>query len=278
MVEAPRTITTDVKAAFRVQETVEASRAGDTLAKNHLARNLFNRLYKYYLPGFPDLAEDLAQVATMKIITNIETFDQEHGRGSYTQNFWGWSFTIARNVLTDYTRRQKLELLLINENQKAPDSDTDSKVVDISREEFTERLKRWIMENLKQEEMRRAVTYLAADGLKNSEISQRMGIPPESVKVHLCYGRKKVEDGFLHSLGLKRTSSNRDNLRRLDLAARSNQLPAIKIMNFWYSTEDAITDYLNKHPQKQQEEWGDLLPAYQNLTNAEYYLLYKALD
>lgn len=257
--------------SLNIPEIVEKSKSGEVDAKNILGSHLIAKLSPLAQRRIPEKADDLVQESLIRIFSNLDNFDPEWGKGSYTQNFYAWSFVIAKNVLIDEIRRQKQETELYDDIEASePQRAKESEI--LSKEEFEKKLKEWIMDNLPPGN-ERTVTYLAAGGLKNKEVTNLTRMPLGSVKVRLHHGRKKTEEGFLFPLGLRRTSSYQEEYSRLSSASLVGYLPAIQVLHLWYTTDDAVIEYLKKHPREQKEVWGDLLPATKYLTSKEYSLL-----
>lgn len=76
---------------------------GDADAGNEAFTYFSPLLYRFFLTrtAHRDLAEDLTQDVFFKIISKIDSFDEEKG------NFPGWVWQIARNTLIDYFREKK---------------------------------------------------------------------------------------------------------------------------------------------------------------------------
>lgn len=89
------------------------------------------KIFRFFLArtSHRETAEDLSQEVFLKIVSKIETFNEESG------NFLGWVWQIARNTLIDYYREKKpLPLLspeLMIEETHYPDFAEREKVNEI---------------------------------------------------------------------------------------------------------------------------------------------------
>lgn len=78
-------------------------RRGDVGAGEEAFTYFSPLLYRFFLTrtAHPTVSEDLVQDVFFKIISKIDTFDEEKG------NFPGWVWQIARNTLIDFYREKK---------------------------------------------------------------------------------------------------------------------------------------------------------------------------
>lgn len=74
---------------------------------NQYKDKIFSYFY-YNLRNNRELAEDLTSDTFMKWYEKIDTYDNQY-------NFSTWIFTIARNKLIDYYRKEKVEVSIDNE-------------------------------------------------------------------------------------------------------------------------------------------------------------------
>lgn len=271
--EKPVSETTEDISRENLPDVVERAKLGSPNDQNLLAAHLTPKFVRYYSSRVPGEAEDFTQESLVKIIEKLKTFDPSWGKGSYAQNFHGWVYTIARNVLVDHSRRQKQEVRLDKEFE-ASQLPTEGVPEDlVSPDDFVKKLKLWTNDNIKSEQKSRVVEHALA-GLKNSEISGLTGIDERVVKVQLHRARKQLEEEFLYPLGLKRVSNYQIN--KLFHASRQEGMPAIKILHLWYTTDEMVKGYLSKHPQKPSnanKETSGMIPVRQGTTLQEYALL-----
>lgn len=91
------------------------------------------KIFSFFMArtGHIETSEDLSQEVFLKIVSKIETFNEESG------NFLGWVWQIARNTLIDYYRGKKpLPLLspeLMVKDAHSPDYADKEKVDEIIR-------------------------------------------------------------------------------------------------------------------------------------------------
>jgi RNA polymerase sigma-70 factor (ECF subfamily) len=142
-----------------------------------------------YLTGDPILAEDIVQEVSLKAIRGQDTFRQN-------ADFRPWIFTILRNTLTDYYRRQNI--------QPAPLS-LEADDLDIPTDELPDhRLFEYVLdEEIEQalselpQEMRLAVLLADVEEFSYQEIATVLDWPLGSVMSRLYRGRQKLRQRLL---------------------------------------------------------------------------------
>ena len=182
--------------------TIRRAKSGDVSAFTELIESHQTRLYRFLLRicGRPDLAEDIVQDAFVRVLGNIERFDERY-------RFSTWLFTIARR-------------LLINNLQKnRPRSESDwiasceGDAVN-GTEHVTDREGRLATAEMLDEaldvltpQQREVVVLYHHKEHSVHEISSLLGIPPGTVKSHLHRARRRMRDWI---------SSNKQFLDRAD--------------------------------------------------------------
>ncbi len=89
-----------------LMELVERSKKGEAEAFGELYESMVGRIYRYifYKVGEVEAAEDLTQEVFVRVYRKLRQF-----RGG---SFWAWVYTVAKNLVTDYYRKQKPEVEL----------------------------------------------------------------------------------------------------------------------------------------------------------------------
>lgn len=166
---------------------------GDTRAMRLLYRKYKNLLFGMILSILKNReeAEDCLQEVFTQVWEKAAMFDAEKGR-AYT-----FIVTIARNKAIDRTRSRafkdsKKEDHIINDFTLSPESNTNNPHEDL---EFSERAV-MVKNALKQlSEKEREVIYVSYfNGLSQSEISEKKGIPLGTVKYRMRQGMIKLRE------------------------------------------------------------------------------------
>ncbi len=158
----------------------------------------FGRLYETYLPGIYRFvyyrvgerapAEDLTSDIFTRALTAFGRFD------SRKASFATWIYTIARNTLTDYFRKQAREKTL----DEAEESDIPSAAMpvdeELAREEEFRVLHR-CLRRLKTREQE-IISLKFSSGMTNREIAAVTGISETNVGTILCRTVRKLRDDF----------------------------------------------------------------------------------
>lgn len=143
-----------------------------------------------YLTGDPLLAEDIVQEVSLKAI---------QGQAAFKKNaaFRPWLFTILRNTITDYFRRQSrrpttLSLEADDAPEVAVDEPLDSRLLEYVLDEEIEQA----LQEL-PEEMRLAVLLADVEEFSYQEIAEVLAWPLGSVMSRLHRGRGKLRARLL---------------------------------------------------------------------------------
>lgn len=176
------------------QEMALVSRAasGDQRAFNALVECYQRRLYNYCyrMVGNADDACDVTQEAFVRAYRNIESF-------RVGEPFLPWMYRIAHNLCIDHLRRKPNNLSLdveVEEGREPGNTDGDPEAA--VQESETRRLVSEAIAGLPPKY--RAVMMLRhGQGMPLEEIAEALGLPLNTVKVHLFrardHMRKKLE-------------------------------------------------------------------------------------
>lgn len=169
------------------QRVIRKAAAGDRDAAEALIRAHQKSVYAYLLrmSGRPDIAEDIAQEAFVRVLTNLHRFDPRY-------RFSTWLFTIARRLYVNAAQKFK------------PTFDTD--IVDGWRS-GDERPERPVEDRevgeVTRQELERALLSLSPQQREVlilfhqlewpiALIATHVGMPEGTVKSHLHRGRRKM--------------------------------------------------------------------------------------
>lgn len=180
----------------QVEELVERSKQGHTLAFDQLVNLYKDRIYNYVarMVHDPIEAEDIAQEAFVKAYRNLPSF-----RGAST--FQTWLYRIASNLTIDSVRRRRrrentcsLDAPLdTDEGQMAreqEDASTPGPVRDLETAELQRQVHRAITQL--SPKLRSVVVLYELQGLSYEEIADILGCPLGTVKSRLFNARMEL--------------------------------------------------------------------------------------
>jgi len=173
------------------QSLIELAVAGDRSAAERLIRAHQASLYAYLLrlSGRADVAEDIAQDAFVRVLTNLERFDPRF-------RFSTWLFTIAKRLYVN--ANQKYRPVYDSETVGSWKADGDDQALqwmtDDARGEVQDAIGR-ALSGL-TEEQREIIVLFHQQEWPISLIAEYMGMPEGTVKSHLHRGRKKMRRYF----------------------------------------------------------------------------------
>jgi len=166
---------------------IRRANRGDKAAAGELIRAHQNSLYAYLLrlSGRPDVAEDIAQDAFVRVLTNLHRFDPRY-------RFSTWLFTIAKRLYVN--ANQKLKPRYDSEivgaargNGSAPGaSTTNDEIWGAARDTLQDAL-----EQLNPEQ-RDIVLLFHQQGWPIAFIADHKDMPEGTVKSHLHRARSKM--------------------------------------------------------------------------------------
>lgn len=158
-----------------------------TIDLTYIFNTYYKRVYNYnyYRTHNQAVAEDLTSITFEKVLSHIQSYKPEKAE------FEVWLFTIARNVINDYFRKQK----------KYPwDSDemvfeTISNGESLDNYVIANEEKTYLVEAIKKlkDRERTLVAYKYGAGLMNKEIANIMGMKEKTISVILYRTLQKLK-------------------------------------------------------------------------------------
>ena len=128
------------------------------------------------------IAEDVMQDAFIKAFKNIKNYKNEVAFGA-------WLKRIVINQSIDYLKKNKLELVAINDDVTTKVEDDDWKVEsDISVDEIVETI------NGLKEKYRLVLTLYLLEGYDHQEISTILNITENTSRTHLLRGKRILKE------------------------------------------------------------------------------------
>lgn len=147
---------------------------------NLYCQAMINVAFRYVKERF--LAEDIMQIAFVKAFKNIHNYKNEVAFGA-------WLKRIVINQSIDQLKKNKLELVSINEEITSIKQDDNWQVEDeVSIEEIISEIN-----NLK-EKYRLVLSLYLLEGYDHSEISEILNITVNTSRTHLLRGKKILKE------------------------------------------------------------------------------------
>ncbi|HUQ50023.1 MAG TPA: sigma-70 family RNA polymerase sigma factor [Terriglobales bacterium] len=172
--------------------------AGDSSAWEEIVRSHNRRIYNicYRFTNSPDDAEDLTQEVFIKIYRTLSSYDLDKGA------FTTWTTTVARNLLVDHFRKNKLDRLTdsmdastssdedgqtlgeqIQDDKPSPDASLATKE--------TQKMVQIALQKLSPE-LREAVILRDLQDMDYREIALALKVPEGTVKSRINRGRTEL--------------------------------------------------------------------------------------
>lgn len=181
----------------RERALVRQAVAGRSSAFNALVECYQRRLYLYCyrMLGNADDASDAVQEAFVRAWRNIATFRTE-------QPFSPWLYRIAHNVCIDGLRRRPNALSLDVEMSEGRDpADRAAGPEEAAEAAETRRMIRAAIADL-PEKYRAVMLLRHGQGMSLDEIAEALGLPLNTVKVHLFRARERMRGRLSETLDL----------------------------------------------------------------------------
>jgi len=159
-----------------------------------LSEDIFTKIYLQYCKPIYNFirfklnnsheAEELTSDIFEKVIAKYHTFNDKKG------NFEVWIFSIAKNTLNDYFRKQYRNKSYLVENiEELPSHETDPQNMLSLDEETAEIIESLSVLNDKEKTI---VSLKYGSRLKNKDIAKLMGLSEKNIGVILCRSIKKL--------------------------------------------------------------------------------------
>ena len=172
---------------------VHRAQAGDAAARDELLRACHATVYRWALvhTGDPDDADDVAQEVLVRLCTRL-------GRYAGRSLFTTWLYQVTRNAAIGFGRRVASGLRLAQNVARQAEADLAGR--DDSAEQVEDSQVRQIVMALFQElpaRQREVFHLIEVEGLTASEIAERLGMNPVTVRAHLFRARRALRAQIL---------------------------------------------------------------------------------
>lgn len=175
----------------REQELIRRAAAGDRAAASETIRAFQPSVYAYILrlSGRPDVAEDVVQEAFVRVLTNLERFDDRY-------RFSTWLFTIARRLYVN--SMQKMRPASDSDLVGSVDGGWDAPEEPVERAEARATARASIQEALMAlpPAQREIVVLFHQMDWPISRIAGHLEMPEGTVKSHLHRGRRRLREAL----------------------------------------------------------------------------------
>ncbi len=145
-------------------------------------QELRTSLFRFIRSRVPsrEIADDLTQDTLVKIAKRINSLKDE-------ERLQPWAFSIARNVVTDYYRRNRSDL------EESEDRAIDSE--EYRNDNYNNEVASWLPGMLQElpEEDRRLLTLTEIEGVSQKEIAEQQGLGYSAVKSRVQRARSKLK-------------------------------------------------------------------------------------
>ncbi len=170
-------------------QIIRRAKQGDPGAFAQLVESHQERLYRFLLrtTNQPELAEDAVQDAFVRVLKNIDRFDERY-------RFSTWLFTIARRLLLNSLQKKRPlnagDWLEAASSGMIEFSDDNS---DSSDRVFTAEILDGAMETLTPHQREIVILY-HHKGKSVHQVAELLGMPQGTIKSHLHRARRRMRD------------------------------------------------------------------------------------
>lgn len=186
-------MTSTTKEPAYFEDLLSRARAGDDTALEALYIELYIPIYRYVYarlgtyPAQKQLAEDLTQEVFLKLFTNIRSGKMDSFKGTLV----GYSFTIARNLIIDYSRKKRESLLATDEESF---DDLPSDYISPEEEVHIKQVGSKILEHISElpDAMQEIIILTFIHGYSSEEISIIVSKTEEAVRQLKSRGLRKL--------------------------------------------------------------------------------------
>jgi len=169
------------------QRLIEKAARGDKAAADRLIRAHQASLYAYLLrlSGRPEMAEDIAQDAFVRVLTHIERFDPRY-------RFSTWLFTIAKRLYVNANQKlqPRYDSEVVGGWRGAGERPHARPIAEESQDGARDALS--LALNELSEDQREIVLLFHQQGWPISLIAQHKSMPEGTIKSHLHRARQKM--------------------------------------------------------------------------------------
>lgn len=163
---------------------IRAAQSGDTLAFERLLEARYDTVYRFAYKWCGDVsdAEDITQLACMKIARNLKQFD-------HRSKFTTWLYRLVINCAKDWQRQQQRheheaeELIPVDQWVKEDKTD-------IAR--YLQQLILWLAHL--GEEFKETILLVFGEGLSHGEAAKVMEVKESTVSWRIHHVRKKLDE------------------------------------------------------------------------------------
>lgn len=174
--------------------------SNDHASKNNVFervhRNYCGRIYNFVLRithGNTYLAEEITQIVFLKLWEKFEDITDE-------ASLKGYLFTIARNTMMNYLKRQMIEYIYLDFIKKESDEDTTTE--DIIETTFLNGYLMKLVEELPP--IRKQVFIMSRFRfMTNSQIAEALGLALRTVETHVTLSLKFLRQELYRRYGIK---------------------------------------------------------------------------
>lgn len=166
---------------------IQRARKGDREAITTLIQSYQRPLeaFLFRLCGKPELAEDLAQEAFVRVIRSLDRFDEQY-------RFSTWLFTIGKRLLVNAQQKMRPTSDSETVEYRADDTRTPLRAVESAeREQRIGRLVEIAIDSLVSPQ-REIVLLFHQQGWPVQRIASELGMPEGTVKSHLFRARRRM--------------------------------------------------------------------------------------
>lgn len=170
---------------------IRKAKRGDAVAIERLVRGHQQALYAFMLrlSGRPDVAEDMVQEAFVRVLRNLDRFDDRF-------RFSTWLFTIARRLYVNHLQKHRPAYDSDSVGERA--GSTEGPAALASSQESREHVKELLDVALLSlnAQQREIVLLFHQQQWPIQDIADHMRMPEGTIKSHLHRARKRMHDAI----------------------------------------------------------------------------------
>ncbi len=174
------------------RKLIRRAARGDRQAAGQCIKAFQGQLYAYILrlSGSPDMAEDIVQEAFIRVLTNLDKYDERY-------RFSTWLFTIARRLYLNAAQKRKplYQSEMIGTQQSFASDSPDEPIIASETQQCARSSLDRALAQLPDNQREIVVLFHQFDW-PIALIAQHLQIPQGTVKSHLHRGRKRLRDAL----------------------------------------------------------------------------------